>query len=89
MSYLDEVNLTHKEQNRLENLKVSIQNDLESQRFFLESCVYEVDDAIAIITYISYRLDREDVPTYCRKWSAKQVDKSGRVKIRVEFERYF
>lgn len=26
---------------------------------------------------------------YCRKWSAKEIDKSGLVKIRVKFERYF
>lgn len=78
MSYLDEV-----------NLKVLIHNDREYQRVFLESCVYEVDDAIAIVTYISYILDRENIPTYCRKWSARKIDATGLVKIRVEFERCF
>lgn len=89
MPYLDAVSFTKQEELCLENLKVSIQNDSEYQKVFLESCVYEVDDAIAIITYISYRLDKEDIPIRCRNWSAKEIDKTGRVKIRVEFERYY
>lgn len=71
------------------NLHITKYSDPNYSRYFLESCVYEVDDAIAIITYISYMLDKHEIPKSCRTWSAKEVDKTGMVKVRVEFERYF
>jgi len=48
------------------NLHVTKYLALDRNRYFLESCVYEIDDAIAIITYNSYRLDKEDIPIRCR-----------------------